>query len=155
MFDDLQPLVSLKFGKALESISRDLQAERSQKTADLASRGLSRSGPMAAMLRDNSLRSATLLCEALAGIWVDAIKKRDGQLSPESVNFVISTVQSTADIKAQQLAKTEFHAMERPLISESQAREEMGSVVSRIRRDLEIELREQELQPKPLTQSNI
>jgi len=48
MYEDLETVANLRFGKMVEQVSREREAELSKTIAELSSRGLANSGPMTA-----------------------------------------------------------------------------------------------------------
>jgi len=146
MFEDLEAIANLKFGKVIERVSSEGQGKLSAQIADLAARGLANSGPMVSARLNSALEMSEQTCRALYEIWLELILQRnEGKITRDDINFIMGKVnpctQTRAAHIAQALASPQGIAPEWAM---QQAQAKMQSVSSTISRELEIRLREQE-----------
>src|SRR5882724_7479721 len=147
MYEDLEQIANLRFGKEVEAISkqtrervREMQNEHAALTG---SSGL-RSGPQEASIADAQIQGAEQLVHALFEIWVDLLNKRNGHISRADVVFVASKVAGYAETQtvhlrrafSQQRMATIFNVLTQ------QAETRMHAVAAEARTDLEIMVRE-------------
>ena len=143
MYEDLEPIASLKFGEAVEQISREGQQHLSSTIADLSARGLANSGPMVSAKLDSVLQTSERTCRAIYDIWLELILQRNkGKISRQDVDFIMGKVEACTGTRATQIAQV----LATPWALEK-AKIKMQSVASGIARELEIKLREQEAFP--------
>lgn len=146
MYTELEPLASLRISKAIEKARREHNERDARTMREFAARGLARSGPASAAMVTSYAQWLEDSCRAIADIWLDLILKLDGRLSEESVRFITQKVEEFAaqQVKAR-LANRQPDDIVAPGYWEQQLRMKQDGVVGAIRRDLEIQRREQEL----------
>jgi len=155
MYEDLEPIVNLKFGEVVERVARENGAKLSAAIADLGRRGLSESGIMISTRVNSAVEHSERVCRGLYEIWLELILQRNqGRISREDVDFIMERVNAGTQARtgniAQVLATPQGQA---PGWSLQQAQTKMQSVASGINRELEIRLREQEAFPKQVVSS--
>jgi len=73
MYEDLESLANLKFGRAVEEISKELEDKQQEIIENLANRGLIQSGPMENAIVQYHVKRSEQICRALAEIWTELI----------------------------------------------------------------------------------
>src|SRR6267143_2938846 len=148
MYEDLEPIANLKFGEVVERVSRERQASLSAAMSDLARRGLSHpeGGPMITARLNFAIESSEQLCRGLYEIWLQLILQRNqGKITREDVNYIMGLVNACAQAQSRNAAQAlGATGGSRPEWVVNQAQTRAESVASRIHRELEIKLREQE-----------
>jgi hypothetical protein len=150
MYEDLEPIVSLKFGEVVERVARENGAKLSAAIADLGRRGLSQSGMMISTRLNSALEHSERVCRGLYEIWLELILQRNqGRISREDVDFVMERVSACTQARTGNIAQVlNTPQGPTPHWALQQAETKMQSVASGIGRELEIRLREQEAFPK-------
>ena len=95
MYEDLEQIAQLKFGKEMESISgqtREKVAEMQNEYAAHAPFPGARSGPHEAAVGQVYIDGTERLVRALYKIWVNLIKQRKGHISRSDVEFIAGKV---------------------------------------------------------------
>jgi hypothetical protein len=138
MYEDLETVANLKFGKMIELTSRERQAQLSKAIAELSRRGLANSGPMMAAKLNIHVESAEKMCQALGEIWRDLILRRDHVLSPEAVQFISTKVNEFAQRQAASISSSMDREGAASQWVSQQATMRMDGVARTIQRDLEI-----------------
>ncbi len=152
MYEDLEPIASLKFGQIVDCESRKGVERMSAAVSDLARRGHSHpeSGPMISARVDVALETSGQVCRGLYDTWLQLILQRNlGRLTREDTNFIMERVNACSEARVNNIghmlgslnARSTQWALNR-------ARMGMESVASGIGRELEIKLREQVAFPK-------
>jgi hypothetical protein len=156
MYEDLEQIVRLKFGKEMESISgqtREKVTEMQNEYAAHAPFPGARSGPHEAAVGQVYIDGAERLVRALYKIWVDLITQRKGHISRPDVEFIAGKVGEYAR-KQKRLLEPVFHARRMGPASigvTHKAETRMRAVAIETRRDLEIMAREYEAFPQMAT----
>jgi diguanylate cyclase (GGDEF)-like protein len=154
MYDDLEPIASLKYGEVVEAASRDMQADLSNALASFAARGLARSGAVEAEKLRIRLAAFEKICRSTYQTWLDLITRRsNGKITGEDINFIMTKVESCTQSRLRSIREAkEPGGITTPQWAAEQADVRMHAVTSGIRRELEIKYREQEAFPaKPMT----
>ncbi|SRR5260370_41971184 len=106
MYEDLEPIASLKFGEAVERASRENGAKLSAAAADLAGRGLAQSGQMIQARLNSALEHSEQVCRGLYEIWLELILQRNqGRISREDVNFIMERVNACTRARSANIAQ--------------------------------------------------
>jgi hypothetical protein len=150
MYEDLEPIVNLKYGEVVERVSRENGPKLSAAIADLGRRGLSESGMMISTRLNSALEHSEQVCRGLYGIWLELILQRNqGRISREDVDFIMERVNACARARTGNIAQV-LNTPQGPAPGWAlqQVQRKMLSVASGIDRELEIKLREQEAFPK-------
>jgi hypothetical protein len=152
MYEDLEQIANLKFGKEMESISnqtREKVMEMQNEYAALTGSSGVRSGQHEASIGRTQIDGAEQLVRALSQIWLDLITRQKGQVSRADVPFIANKVDSYARTQKTNLNATfkqqRMGAIIGVLTEEAEMR--MHAVAAELRRDLEIKVREQEAFP--------
>jgi len=145
MYEDLARLANLKIVKASQKFAADTLDRTRKINADYAQRGLSQSGMLQAAIAESQLQFVLEICEEVRRVWVDLIKARDGALTPPSVDFVGQRVHEMAEGKKQHLRQKWGTGGPPPASVISGLDSKIAGIESNIRRDLEIQRREEEL----------
>jgi len=147
MYDDLEAIAKLEYGKAVDRISREAQEKiRSVQT-------MPRGGQLEYARLKVNLDQSEEICRVYAQIWQDLLEtKNGGHLSREDVNFILQKVQRVVEARKRNL-------MGRPHPSGlASAPQEiaalMDGISGSIRRDLEIRIRKQQAFPKKEIMTN-
>lgn len=146
-YEDLEPIASLKIGKIVEQVSRDGATKLSATIGDLARRGLGHpeGGPVIAARMRMAIEGAERLCQGVTDTWLGLILERNkGRITRDDVNFILAKVDSCAQAQGRNIASSGSKAG----WTEQQAQTWTGTIVGKIRRDLEIKIREQDAFPK-------
>lgn len=77
MYEDLEPIANLRFGKEADTLARNGEATLRGELADLAQRGLGNSGAAVQTRVRARVRRSERLCHALADIWVELIERKN------------------------------------------------------------------------------
>ena len=151
MYEDLQALAQLKFGKELEASSaRTRQKIQDEKRRFAATAGpILRSGQHDMALGEIYIGGAEQMVRITFQIWVDLINQRNGHIARQDINFIADKVEQFANIQQSNLLKV-FSAQRLTVVPSlvQQTNMRMYAAVANIRRDLEIMVREQESFPK-------
>jgi len=147
MYEDLEAIANLKYGEAVEKITRDAQTGLSAQIADLAGRGLANSGLMVSARLNSAIQTSERSCRALYEIWLNLILQRNkGKFSREDIAFILAKVNPCVDARIAQIATALASGGQGPAPqwAVEQGQSKMRSVSSAISRELEIKFREQE-----------
>ncbi len=140
MYADLETIANLKFGKAMEAISKETQSKLQETIAELTRRNISRGG-FAEAQNKVKIDGAERLCWAMYEIWLSLIMQKKGRIDREDITIIMSKVEgcvaSGKKIQASGLASA---------TQEVEVR--MAGVSGKIRRELEIKIREQDAFPR-------
>lgn len=152
MYEDLQPIVQLQFGKAMEEISRQTLAKTQEAEAQFAAatRGARViSGQHEASLGRLRIAGVEQLARALFQMWVDIIKERNGHIERPDIEFVLGRMGLLTHAQYQNLTKAfaQRHGAVVPLLTQ-EAETRMQAVLGDARRELEIMVRRHEVLPK-------
>jgi hypothetical protein len=149
MYEDLEQIAKLKFGKEMESISRQVREtvkEMQSEYAALTGSSGVRSGQHEASIGRAQIDGAERLVRALFQIWVDLVKRRKGHISWEDVAFIANKAESYARTQKVYLhtafSQQRMGAAVNVLTQEAELR--MHAVAANARRDLEITVQEHE-----------
>jgi hypothetical protein len=152
MYEDLEQIAQLKFGKAIESISsetRETVAEMENRYAALAGSSGIRSGQQIASIGRAQIDGAERLVNALFQIWIELVKRRRGHIAREDVTFIANKVDGYARSQKGHLHKA-FTLRRTAAVLDlltQQAEMRMQAVAANARRELEIMVREHEAFP--------
>jgi hypothetical protein len=151
MYEDLDDVARLKFGKRLQEIATETQQSiQEAKIRFAATAGpVRRSGQHDAHLAQLRLQGTEQMALALFEIWVDLIKQRNGHLARVDVDFVANKIGEFVNAQAANLNKA--LAQEGGIVASSlvqQASTRIYALSASVRRDLEIMARENELFPR-------
>ena len=152
MYEDLETIATLKFGKEMETISEQTRAnvrEAQRRYATLTSVSGVRSGQHEASIARIWIVGSERLAHSLFTIWVDLIKQRKGYIERGDIGFVASKIEGFTRSQTGHLRKvfTQRPSAIIPMLSE-EAERRMYAVSAAVRRDLEIMAREHEAFPK-------
>lgn len=147
MYENLEQLANLKIGKATERLSRENSERMSGIIKNYAQRGLSQSGLLEGAKVRSQLQTARELCEEVCKIWLNLILAVDKVLTEQSAALIVGKVQDTSISQAANIRSNFNKSLTPEAAAElaGQVDREMTAVVGSIRRDLEIQRREQEL----------
>lgn len=147
MYNDLEQIANLKFGKEMESISKETHErvrELQNEYAALTGSSGVRSGPQEASIGRAKIEGAERLVRAFYQVWVDLVKRRRGHISREDVGFIADKVDTFA--RAQKVHLQGAISQQRmglpSVLQEAETR--MHAVAANARRELEILVREHE-----------
>lgn len=151
MYEDLQQIVQLEFGKEMEAVSQEVQANiQEAQTRFAATQGaVIRSGHHEATLGRIRIAGTERLIRALYGLWVNIIVERNGQVSRPDIEFIVGRLGALSDAQSQNLLRVfaqQHGGVSATLSQEAQRR--IQAAVARSRRDLEIMVRRNEVLPK-------
>jgi hypothetical protein len=152
MYEDLEQIAQLKFGKEMESISEQTREKVAEMQNEYAARAPfpgARSGPHEAAIGQTYIGGAERLVRALYQIWVDLIKQRKGHISRSDIELIAGKVDGYAKTQKGHL-QTVFleRRMGTALLGVMHKVEtRMRAVTIETRRDLEIMVREYEAFP--------
>ena len=152
MYEDLETIATLKFGKVMETISERTRAnvrEVQCQYAALTGASGARSGQHEASIARIWIEGAEQLAHSLFNIWVDLIKQRKGHIERGDIGFVAGKIEGFTRSQTGHLRKvfTQRPSAIIPMLSE-EAERRMYAVSAAARRDLEIMAREHEAFPK-------
>jgi len=152
MYEELEQIAQLKFGREMESISGQTREKVTAMQGEYAARAPfpgSRSGPHEAAVGQVYIDGAERLVRTLSKIWIDLIKQRKGHISRSDVEFIAGKVGEYAKTQKRHL-ETVFRErrMGPACIGVThKAETRMRAVAIETRRDLEIMAREYEAFP--------
>jgi len=141
MYEDLEAIARLEYGKAIERISREAQEKiRSAQT-------MPRGGQMEHVKLKIRLNQVEEGCRVYTQIWQDLLEaKNGGHLTREDVNFIVQKLQPVIAAGKRNLMHSPDPSCLASAGHEIAAR--MDGVAASIRRDLEIRIRKQQVFPK-------
>lgn len=92
MYEDLQPLASLKIGKAIEQCTQNMERQVIETNRVLAAQGSVLSG--GAEMQKFNIRAGSLenVCRTIASTWLELITKRNHAITRDDVTFVMQQV---------------------------------------------------------------
>ena len=99
MYEDLEQIARLKFGKEIESISsqiREKVKELQNEYAALTGSSGVRSGQHEASIGRAQIDGAERLVRALFQIWLDLVERQKGHISRADIAFIANKVDSYA-----------------------------------------------------------
>lgn len=151
MYEELEDIARLKFGKQLEMISTQTHEKiREAKRQFAATAGpVRRSGQHDAQLAQLRLEGVEQMARALFEIWVDLIKQRNGHIVRADIDFVANKISEFVNAQAANLNK--IFVQEGGLVASSMVQQtsmRVYAMSASARRDLEIMAREFEAFPK-------
>lgn len=152
MYEDLEPIATLKFVKEQDSISNqtrekivELQNEYAARTGSSGVQSGQHELTLGRVQIEGSERSAGILFQ----IWLDLIKRRNGHISRADLAFIANKIHSFAETQKGHLhtgfSSQRMGAIVNLLTEEANMR--MYAVAANVRRDLEIMVREHEAFP--------
>ena len=148
MNGDLETIVNLEFGKAVDRISAETQERLRSAMA-----GMPRGGQMEATRLKIQLDQAAQICHVYARIWLDLLEaKSGGHLTRENVDFIVRKVQEVVAARKSSLLNGPDPSRLASAAGEIAMR--MDGVAASIRRDLEIRIRKQQAFPKKEVMTN-
>ncbi len=157
MYDDLEQIAKLKFGKELESISaqtRERVREMQNEYAALSGSSGLRSGQQEAAIGRTQIEGSESLVQTLFQIWVDLVKRRNGHLIRGDISFITAKVDGYSKTQVRHLrtafAQQRAGAVVNLLAQEGEMR--MHAATANVRRELEIMVREHEAFPNHLSE---
>jgi polyhydroxyalkanoate synthesis regulator phasin len=152
MYEDLETIVRLEFGKKIDAISQQTRAniQDAENRFAAATRGaVIRSGQHDASLGRIRINGAEELVRSLFEIWVNIIVERNGYVARGDVDFIAGMLVEVSRAQIQNLLRAftqQGGGVSATLSQEAQHR--MDAAVARARRDLEIMVRKNEVLPK-------
>lgn len=150
MYEDLEDVARLKFGKRAEAIAAETVQKIQEANGEFArtSGAVVRSGQHEARLAELRISGIEETARAFSEIWVDLIQARKGIIEREDAEFISKKIQQFVDGQTVNLNKV-FERESRGVISYVTQRASMRlyGVAGSLRRDLEIMARESELFP--------
>jgi polyhydroxyalkanoate synthesis regulator phasin len=152
VYEDLQPIIQLQFGKEVERISRETQAKVREAEAQYvaSTRGAHIiSGQHEAALGRIRTAGVEEIARSLFQMWVDIITERNSQVNRGDIDFIMQKVTEFTNAQAGNLGRVfaQRPSAVVPMLTE-EARNRMAAVVGCARRDLEIMVRRNEALPK-------
>src|ERR1700730_9645089 len=108
LYEDLQPIVQLQFGKEVERVSQQTQANvrEAQNQHAAATRGAHIiSGQHEASLGRMRIAGVEYIGRSLFQMWVDIITERNGQLNRGYIDFILGKVGEYTRAQAGNLAR--------------------------------------------------
>ncbi len=148
MYEDLETIAQLKFGKERETISKLTRTNVQEAQAQYAAlRGASgvRMGQHEASIARRWIDGSEQTARSLFDIWVALIKQRNGHIVRKDVDFVLGKLEEFTEPQARNLKgllRQRHGAVAATLVDEAERR--IRAVSSDARRDLEIMVREHE-----------
>lgn len=150
MYEDLEQIAKLKFGKAMEAIA----SETRQSVRDAANRFAAttapgiRSGQHEASLIRLRIDGAERIARALFQIWVDLPVQRNGHIARADVDFIAKKIEQFVNAQPAhiRMASTQQGGAVLNLMTQ-EASQRMYAVSAGVRRNLEIMAREYEAFP--------
>jgi hypothetical protein len=155
VYEDLEPIATLKFGKEMETISERTRAnvrEAQCQYAALTGSSGTRSGQHEASIARIWINGSEQLARSLFDLWIDLIKQRNGHIARADVGFVAMKIEGftkTQTVHLKQVIR-QRHSAIIPMLTE-EAERRMYAASSSARRDLEIMAREHEAFSKSAT----
>jgi len=158
VYEDLEQIASLKFGKAMEAIASETRQnvqDAANQFAAMAAPGI-RSGQHEASLIRLRIEGAERIARALFQTWVDLIVQRNGHIARADVDFVAKKIEQFANVQPAhiRMASSQQHGAVLGLMTQEASRC-MHAVSASIRRDLEIMAREYEAFPTRSQEDNV
>jgi hypothetical protein len=154
MYEDLEPIAGLRHGATVEPIMREMQKNLSEAIEHFGARGLARSGPLEAEKLRIRVAASERACRALYEIWLDLITRRQGRITREDIAFIMAKVEGISIAHAKGMQGAHGESIMGANWWTQQSQERMQAVVSHIRRELEIKIREQEAFPTKVIKSS-
>ncbi|HET6841757.1 MAG TPA: hypothetical protein VFK06_08735 [Candidatus Angelobacter sp.] len=156
MYEDLNAIARLRFSKETDAIALQTQENiREAANRYAATAGLNiRSGQHEASLARLRIVGLERMADSLYQIWVDLIKQRNGHIGRQDIPFIANKVNEFINAQKGHLHSTFAQhggAMSSVLAQESEQR--IYAMSARIRRDLEIMVREYDAFPKKSLQT--
>ncbi len=150
MYEDLEPIARLKFGKEMEAISKQTLANVQKARAEYAALGaVGRSGQHEAAIARMRISGTEHIGRALFRIWVDLITRRNGRIVRDDISFILEKLKEFTNAQTINLSSTMNGQLGIVLPSlAEEARMRMDALVTTSGRDLEIMVREQEAFPE-------
>jgi hypothetical protein len=150
VYEDLEALAQLKFGKEMNAIVERVRQsiqEASSRFASTAGAAI-RSGQHDALLGQIRIDGAGQMARMLFELWVELIKQRNGHIAREDIGFIGNKVDQCLNAQRTNLRKmfAEQRGGRASLVQRVDMR--MREVSASCRRDLEIMVREYEAFPK-------
>ncbi len=152
MYDDLSAIAQLRFGKEMDVVALETQRkirEASERYAAGSAPGV-RSGQHEALLGRLRIDGVEHIARSLYQIWIDLIKKRNGQIARNDISFIMNKVDGLLNAQKgnlqNALAQQVGAGISSLLAQESERR--LYAVSAGLRRDLEIMVREHEAFPR-------
>jgi hypothetical protein len=156
MYEDLEQIAKLRFGKEMESISKqtnDKVREAQNEYAALTNSSGMRSGQHDAAIARLQIDGAERLVRKFSEICIYLIKQRTGRISHPDIAFVTNKIDPYAHTQKGHLHKAFSHqrmgAVVNLLTQEAEIR--MHATAADIRRDLQIMVREYEAFPNRIS----
>lgn len=152
MYENLEQIASLKFGKEMESISsqtRDRVQEMQNEYAARSGTSVGRSGQQEAAIGRAQIEDAERLVQRFFTIWIDLVKRSKGYLDQNDITFILVKVDGLAKSQIRNL-RAAFHqqragAVVNLLSQEAEIR--MTAVAANALGELNIMVREHEAFP--------
>jgi hypothetical protein len=157
VYEDLQPIVQLQFGKEMEIVSQQTQANvREAEAQYLAATKGARiiSGQHEASLGRMRIAGVEQLARSLFQIWIDIIKDRNGHIGRQDIEFVLGQMGAFAHAQYANLTRVfaQRPSAVVPLLTQ-EAENRIKAALAEARRDLEIMvLRNEALPKKPVAE---
>ena len=146
MFEELEAIANLKFGKLVDSIAEETQEKLVEYNRKATARGSVLGGFAESERVRIRLDGAERKCRGLSEIWLQLIIKKNGRLTQEDLQFIMTRVKqcaSTTNVTSMSPGGLQLPESALSALKET-AERRMQSVVSNVARDLEIRIREHE-----------
>jgi hypothetical protein len=157
MYEDLEQIAKLKFGRELEAISaqtRERVREMQNEYAALSGSSGIRSGQHEAAIGRAQIEGSERLVQTFFQIWVDLVERRTGHIVRGDIAFIANKADGYAQTQVRHLrtafAQQRAGAVVSLLAQEGEMR--MHAASANARRELEIMAREHEAFPKHLSE---
>jgi hypothetical protein len=152
MYEDLEPIATLKFVTEQELISNQTREKITEMQNEYAARtGPSgvQSGQHEASIGRVQIEGAERLARVLFQIWLDLIKHRNGYISRVDLGFIANKVDSFAQAQKGHLHTAFSHQRMAAVVNvlTEEAKMRMHAMAANVRRQLEIMVREHEAFP--------
>jgi hypothetical protein len=150
VYEELEQIASLEFGKAMETIAsqtRENVRDAVGRFAATSAPGI-RSGQHEASLVRLRIDGAEQIGRALLQIWVDLVVQRNGHIARADIDFIARKVEHFANAQPAHIRKASAQGRGAIVASVTEeANQRMYALCAGVRRDLEIMAREYEAFP--------
>jgi hypothetical protein len=151
MYESLQPIAQLKIGKVMDQLAEERMRQLVETSHQMAGRGMIRSGGAEAAKFNIHASTIEKICRTISDTWIELLIKDHKSLTRDDLTFIMQQVESFALPEAKSLATAMTQVPGGSLVPgdywSQQAETKIGKVAGDIRRDLEIQFREEQAFP--------